>query len=202
MEPGEDAEHFPAWFVRDIHWSRAGLPLAVALLLLAPVARRALSRAAFLIYLQLPIYLLHQYEEHGHGAFKRAINAMLPPGLGPLTDRAIFWINVPGVWGVDAAALALAAGTTPANALVAPYLAILNGALHAAVAAKTRRYNPGLWTALALLIPVGACSVRAIGRASGATRRAHAAGIAGALLLHLLVGVTLIRNGARRRAAR
>ena len=83
MARDETSESFPAWFLHDTHWSRAGLPLAGALLLLAPIVRHGLRRGAFLIYLQLPIYMLHQYEEHGHGAFKRAINAMLPPPPRP-----------------------------------------------------------------------------------------------------------------------
>ena len=90
MADDETHDSVAAWFQRDTHWSRAGLPLAAAFLILAPIARRGLGRGAFLVYLQLPIYMLHQYEEHGHGAFQREINALLPPRLGRLTDRDIF----------------------------------------------------------------------------------------------------------------
>lgn len=96
-------------FMRDTSWSRVGLPLAAGLLVLAPLVRRRVGRATLLVYLQLPAYMLHQYEEHGHGAFKREMNALLPPTVGRLTDRNIFLTNVVGVWGSDVAATALAA---------------------------------------------------------------------------------------------
>ena len=102
-----------------------------------------------------PVYLLHQYEEHGHGAFKREVNRMLPPTFGRLTDQTIFVVNIPGAWGVDIAATYLARFVGPGAGLVAPYLAIVNGLIHVGVAVRTRRSNPGLWTSLLLLLPVG-----------------------------------------------
>jgi hypothetical protein len=165
-------------------------------LLLAPFVRKGVGRASFLVYLQLPAYMIHQYEEHGRGAFQREMNAMLPPGIGRLTDRNIFWSNVLGVWGVDTAAFALAATSHPAAGLVAPYLAVVNGLLHLGSAFGLRRYTPGLWTALIIFLPFGAYSARAVGRESGASRGAHAAGIMAALFLHLLVVLSVVRNSS------
>jgi hypothetical protein len=182
------------WLIRDTSWSRVGLPLAAGLLALAQTVRRRATRATLLTYLHLPAYMLHQYEEHGHGAFKREINALVPPTIGHLTDRTIFWINIPGVWGVDGAATALAATRRPAAGLIAPYLAIVNGAIHIGMALKQRRYNPGLGTALALFLPFGLYSLRAIGRDTGATRRAHLAALAVALGLHLLTAVGMLQG--------
>jgi hypothetical protein len=193
------ADTFPAWFMQDIPWSRAGIPLAVALLLLAPLVRRGLGRAPFLVYLQWPAYLLHQYEEHGHGAFKREVNRMLPPAFGRLTDETIFWMNIPGVWGVDVAATYLARFVGPGAGLVAPYLAVLNGLIHVGAAVGTRRYNPGLWTSLLLLLPVGGAGALTIGRSAGVPRAAHARGLAAAVLLHLLTIALIVRNGRRQR---
>ena len=181
------------WFVRDTSWSRVGLPLAAVLLALSPLVRRRADRATVLTYLQLPVYMLHQYEEHGHGAFKRGMNALVPPSVGRLTDRNIFLTNIVGVWGVDAAATVLAATTTPAAGLLAPYLAVVNALLHLATALRSRRYNPGLATALLLFLPFGAYSIRTIGREVRAARRAHGLSLAAANALHLLVVLSVIR---------
>jgi hypothetical protein len=180
-------ESFFAWFVQDTHWSRAGVPLAAGLVLLAPLVRRGVTRSTLLTYLHLPAYMLHQYEEHGHGAFKRSINALIPPTVGHLTDGAIFLANVPGVWGYDGLATALAATSRPAAGLLAPYLAVVNAAIHVGEALARRRYNPGVGTALALFLPFGVYSIRAIGRDTAATPRAHLGALGGALGLHLFV---------------
>lgn len=191
------ADTFPAWFVQDTHWSRAGIPLAAALLLLAPFVRRGLGRAPFLVYLQWPVYLLHQYEEHGHGAFKREVNRLLPPAFGRLTDQTIFVVNIPGVWGVDIAATSLARFVGPGAGLAAPYLAIVNGLIHVGAAVKTRRSNPGLWTGLLLLLPMGGAGALAIGRIARVPRAAHGRGLAAAVLLHLLTIALIVRNRQR-----
>lgn len=191
------ADTFPAWFVQDIHWSRTGIPLAVALLLLAPFVRRAVGRAPFLVYLQWPVYLLHQYEEHAHGAFKREVNRVLPPSFGRLTDQTIFWVNVPMLWGVDVAATYLARFVSPGAGLVAPYLAVVNGLIHVGAAVRTRRYNPGLWTGLLLLLPAGSAGALAVGRIAGVSRAAHGRGLAASVLLHLLTIALIMRNGQR-----
>jgi hypothetical protein len=174
------------WFVRDQHWARVGLPMAVILLLLSPLFAPALGVAAFLVFLQLPIYMLHQYEEHGHGAFKAFVNATRPLDAPPLSDRKIFWINILGVWVVDLVALFVARFGRSAYGLVAPYVAVVNGLLHIGMALRQRRYNPGLWTSLLLFIPIGGGAIVGISRACAASKRHHGIGLAGALLLHII----------------
>ncbi len=173
MRDERSGEDQVPWIVRDTSWSRVGLVLAAVLFVLAPFVRRKSSRPTLLAYLQLPMYMLHQYEEHGHGAFKREANALIPSSAGPLSDRTIFVTNVPLVWGVEAAVTALTATKSPRLALLSPYLAVFNGLLHVGMALFTRRYNPGLGTSLALFLPVGLASIRAIGRDTAAPRRAH-----------------------------
>ncbi len=191
-------DRFVDWIVRDTHWSRAGLPLAMVLLLIAPVVRRGMGRAPFLVYLQLPVYMLHQYEEHAHGAFKADANRSLRPRGRRLTDRKIFWVNILGVWGVDVCALYLARYTKPANGLVAPYLAVVNGLAHTGRAIKERRYNPGLWTSLLLLLPIGSSSAYAIARISPAARGAQVRGLGASILLHVLVAFSILQGGRER----
>jgi hypothetical protein len=77
-DPFSSHDRFTAWIVEDTHWSRAGLPMAIVLMLLGPLVRSGAGRAVSLVYYQLPLYMFHQYEEHGHGAFRREVNRMPP----------------------------------------------------------------------------------------------------------------------------
>lgn len=203
MEVGEarpgmvatDGDGFAAWIVQETHWSRAGLAMAAILLAQAPALRRGLDRVSFLVYLQLPIYMIHQYEEHAHGAFEEDINRMLLRPRGRrVTDARVFWINILGVWGMDTVALYLARFARPALGLIAPYLAVVNGLTHVAAALKQRRYNPGLWTSLLLFLPFGGGAIRGIARACSATRGDHARGLATSVLLHVLVMIDILRS--------
>jgi len=173
-----------AWFIVDRHWSRVALVVAIALLIVSPLLPAALGLAAFLIFLQLPLYMLHQFEEHGQGAFKAFMNANRSPGMPELTDRTIFWINSLGVWLMNLVALAVARSFKVAAGLVSPYVSVVNGVLHVGMALRQRRYNPGLWTSLLLLIPVGAASIVTIGRSARVSRRQHLIALAGAIVLH------------------
>lgn len=182
------------WLVRDTFWSRAAVPLAGVLLLRTPLARRRWGHDGFFVYLQLPLYMLHQYEEHGHGAFKAEINRLLRPRGRQITDTQIFVINILGVWGVDCVALYLTRRGSTASGLAAAYLSVVNGLLHAAVALRLRRYNPGLWTALLLLLPCGTHAVRRIGGAGAAHGAVHARGLLVAVVVHLLTLLSIMRR--------
>lgn len=176
---------FRKWFVRDTSWSRAAVPMAVLLMALTPFLRRGLGRGAFSVFLQLPIYMFHQYEEHGHGAFKAYANETLLRRHGRLTDANIFVINVGGVWAVDLVVLYLACYRRLALGLLAPYLALVNSLIHLGPALRTRRSNPGAWTSGLLLLPGGLYSVLAITRSGPVSLRDHIRAFVGAILLHL-----------------
>ncbi len=182
---------FPIWFVHN--WSRAGLPLAIVLLLLAPLLLNAMSSAVFLTYLLLPIYMIHQYEEHAHGKFKDFVNALLAHGQEKITDVPIFWVNIVGVWAVDLVALYGAAYIYPPLGLIAAYPAVVNGLLHVLMTVRQRRYNPGLWTSILLLLPVGGCSIYTISQSTGATPVDHVLGFGFAIVLHIFTIVYLLR---------
>jgi hypothetical protein len=189
-------ERFWPWFVRDQQWARAGLPLALILGLLGPIIRPALGKSRFLIFLHSPVYMLHQFEEHGHGAFKADAQRMFPQARG-LTDLNICIVNI-GVWGINLGAFNLARFHRLALSLIAPYVAVVNGLLHLAVALRQRRYNPGLVTGAALLLPLGGMSLRQVARESQATRRDHLLGFGGAVLLHLLTIVAIMFIGKKK----
>lgn len=185
---------FTSWFVAN--WSRAGLPAAIILLALSPFLFAGMKLPLFLVWLQLPIYMVHQYEEHAHGAFQAYINRKLAGGKDALTTTAIFWINVLGVWALDLAVLYLAAGVGLWLGLIAIYLTLVNGLLHIGMALLTRQYNPGLWTSLVLFLPVGGYALVDISRAASLSLGEHAASLGIALLIHVLV-IAVIRVRVR-----
>lgn len=84
-------------------------------------------------------------------------------GLSPFD---VFVINVPGVWGLVGMSLALAATVGVGFGLVAVYLVILNGLIHAVQAVISRGYKPGLGTAI-IFLPPGTYGISAINQVGG-----------------------------------
>ena len=181
--PGRgDGESWGPWFVRE--WARATPVLAGALLALAPLVHAAVGGPATWLYLLIPAYAAHQYEEHAHGRFKAEVQAMLPPTFGPISDRAICAVNVGLVWILYGAVFYLAVYGPLAIGLVACYTTLLNAALHLGMGLARRRYNAGLVTAVVLLLPLSIAAAVVISAAAPATAADQAVGVAGAILVH------------------
>lgn len=142
----------------------------------------------------LPAYMLHQYEEHDKDRFRAFVNRLLGNGREVLTRRAVFLINVPGVWGGIAVAIWLAARVNPGLALIDVYLLLLNGVIHVLQAIVARSYNPGLVTAIVLFLPVGCWGLIAVERSGAGTPAMHAIGVAAAVAIHLAIVVPVLRN--------
>ena len=144
---------FRPWFLNN--WMRAGLIVAVVTLALLPVLWNTADHSLLLILTLLPVYMIHQYEEHAHGRFVADFNTTIGKGLPVLTKTSAFAINVGGVWLLDLPAFYLAAYVDLGFALIPAYLMTVNAVVHVLGTLATRRYNPGLYTALALFIPWG-----------------------------------------------
>lgn len=180
------------WLVREWNWPAAACFTAVFLLVLGPVFAAVAGTALTLVYVQLPIYMLHQWEEHSGDRFRLYANRTLGGGREALTPAATFWINSLGVWGVDLAALYLAWLIEPSAGLVAGYLAVVNAVPHLGAALLRREYNPGVVTAALLLLPIGGwCVVRA---GEGAGVWPHAVALATAVGLHALIVAHVVRR--------
>jgi len=59
---------------------------------------------------------------------------------------------------------------------------------------RSRRYNPGAWTAGLLLLPGGLYSAGAITRADAASARDHERAFVGGMLLHLIAIVIILSS--------
>ena len=95
-----------------------------------PLLARQWSTSLMLVFLHLPMYMFHQYEEHENDRFRLFINRHIGHGKEVLTPLAVFVINVPGVWGVIAVSAYLAADINIGLGLIAVYLAVVNAVVH------------------------------------------------------------------------
>jgi hypothetical protein len=182
------------WLVGKWQWPYAALFAASFLAVLAPFVFRYAGTPLGLVYLQLPIYMLHQYEEHAGDRFRLWVNAMIGHGREVLTPIATFWINSLLVWGVDLAALYLACFVNLSLGLIAIYLPIVNAFGHIVPAIATRKYNPGLLTSVLLFLPVGIYSAVVVSRAAGSTLGYHLLALGVAIAVHATIIVHVRRR--------
>lgn len=156
----------------------------------------------------LAAYLVHQGEEHWvdllghHYAFYAEANAILndvlEPALKtskPLTPASIFVVNTSLVWLVGLIAVASRRGRAfPLLALNG--ITLVNGVAHVAAALLLRSYNPGLGTAVALFLPMGALVYRVVLARGPHLKAVVVASVIWAVLAHLLlVGGALATSG-------
>ena len=187
-----DSYRFTNWFIQS--WSRVGLPLGIVLLLLSPFLLKGVGVILFLVFLQLPVYMFHQYEEHAHGRFRDFINQMIGGGKLILSDTAIFWINILLVWVLDLSILYIAVYWNSSLGLIAAYLTLFNGLTHIIVALVQRRYNPGLWTSIVLFLPLGGASIVILTMATQAAILYQVIGLVSAILVHGIILIYIRRS--------
>jgi hypothetical protein len=139
-------------------------------------ARRGEMRedGAWVAGLALPILVSHQTEEWvWPGGFLPFCNTRL---LGsarpdwPLTERDGFHVNVTGGWLTALIGLALWR-RTPAVAAGVVFMEAANALMHAGMAVRERRYNPGVVTATVLMAPHAAAGARWLARSGRVSRR-------------------------------
>ncbi len=175
------------WLVGKWNWPSAALFAAGFLGLLAPLVFRYAGLPLGLIYLQLPIYMLHQFEEHAGDRFRLWFNNMLGHGRDVLTPIATFWINSLLVWLLDIVALYLACFVDLSLGLIALYLPMLNAFGHIVPAIVKRQYNPGLITSILLFLPVGVISTFVVSRAADCDLRDHLLALGVAIAVHAAI---------------
>lgn len=183
------------WLVRDWQWPAATLFAALFLVALMPLVAISAGILLTLVYVQLPIYMLHQWEEHTGDRFRLYVNRTIGHGQEALTPAATFWINSLGVWLVDLVAIYLAWLIGPAAGLAAAYLAVVNAVPHIGMAIRRREYNPGLISAATMLLPIGLWCVIQVGISAAWTW--HLAGLVVAIGVHAAIILYVAKRLAR-----
>ena len=146
------------------HWMKATPFLAFYSFILIWLYVREQNYALFLIWMQTPIYWLHEFEEYiCPGGFLDFFNRK-PLGSGrgdyPLTKVGSFWINIPLVYillplsGVVSHFCGIEWGRWTA------YFSALNALAHVVMFfIFERKYNPGLLVSALVNIPFGIYTV-------------------------------------------
>jgi hypothetical protein len=183
------------------NWVYGGALAGVLLLLLLPAIDGGWPLVLILVYLQMPIYMLHQLEEHDDDRFHRVINEMIGHGCDVLPASAIFVINI-GVWVLNLVSFALAAHVGIGWGLIGVYAMVVNAIVHIADGVAKRAWNPGLVTAVVLFLPVGFGGLWAISATGEATALQHGVGIVVALAIHAGIVAYVFGNARRLGAAK
>lgn len=136
------------------NWVYGGALAGVMLAALAPVLTLGWKPAEQLAFLALPVYMLHQYEEHDADKFRHFMNLTMANGRDAMTRMAVFVINVFGVWLPLAVCIALVRLDGAGYGAFAGWLLAVNATLHVATALRSKSYNPGLVTAVILFFPL------------------------------------------------
>lgn len=187
------------WLVARWNWPGAAAFSGVMLLALAPVVWVWAGEFVFWIYLQLPIYQLHQIEEHAGDRFRRVVNETIGGGVEVLSRPATFVINSVGVWVVDLVAIYLAVFVESGWGLMAFYLPLINAVGHIGQALALRRSNPGIWTALFLFLPLAGWGLWVVTGSGGVTAMMQMVGLGVAVGVHAGIIVHVKRALARAR---
>jgi hypothetical protein len=193
----DNGYRFRSWLIDNYNWARMSLPLAVMILCSLPIFLTANNLSLILMYTLLPVYMIHQYEEHAHERFVEFFNSTMGKGHDLLTKVSAFWINILEVWVLFLVSFYLAKYVAIGIALVPVYATVFNGATHIVASIALRRYNPGLYTALLLFLPWG---IFLLIHFSGITRARLAwsgVGLLAGIVLHAVIVVYAFRRGSR-----
>ena len=176
--------------------------LASYVLFMLIMFKDAIGLPLFLIWLQFPIYLVHQTEEYLlPGGFIEFVNSRIfrmDIEEGPLNAGNTFWINILFVW----IAYPLCAAFSHWNLNVGAYLlyfTMLNGLTHVGAAIRLRRYNPGLAASLFLNIGVSGYSVAVLAGTGKIWWATHIFAIAAGIGFHALLMGWIKKQAAKYR---
>ncbi|AJY47813.1 HXXEE domain-containing protein [Martelella endophytica] len=173
------------WLAR--RWVASALFMACGFIALAPAIAVSFSAFLTLIYLHIPIYMFHQFEEHSGDRFRSFANDRMFGGKEVMRPVDIIIVNLPAVWGVNLIAFYAAAFVAPGLGLVAPYLLLVNAVLHIVTTLRLRCYNPGLVTAILLFLPLSIAALIVAANMPEVTLGYHALGLAFAIAIHIAI---------------
>ena len=176
-------------------WVYGGFLAGLLLIGLLPILAHDWALPMLFVFLQLPSYMLHQYEEHDSDRFRKFVNENLGGGAELLSKFAVFLINIPGVWGVNLVSIFLAFYVDIGFGLIGVYLTLINALAHMGQGIALRCYNPGLVTSIVLFLPVSGFALWAISPLT--TYGFHAIGIFSAIAIHLAIIIHVITKKRR-----
>jgi hypothetical protein len=175
-------------------WVYGGALAALVLLALVPLVWDVWPTSLTAIFLGLPFYMLHQFEEHDDNRFGKFVTEHIGKGREVLGFRVIFWINIGFVWAWFVLVLYLMRYVSVGLGLLAVYPVFFNAVIHVGQAIRMRIYNPGLATSIVLLLPWSLWAGNTI-NATGRVQDSHYVyALAAALGIHgIIIGYVMRR---------
>ncbi len=148
------------WLYKN--WMKSTIFVAIYLAIVLFLFVKDTNYPLFLIWMQMCVYLLHQFEEYIlPGGFKEFFNTEMLGSADdqePLNDKVACWINVPVIFIAYPVTAILAQFFGIGIGMWTAYFSIINAASHVGIAAK-HKYNPGFVVSLFLNIPFGIYTV-------------------------------------------
>lgn len=161
----------------------------------------------FLIWLQTPVYWLHQFEEYVFpGKFVDFFNRNVlksDKDDWPVTKMFALWVNVPIIFIAFPLSATLAGIYGLSWGIWTAYFSVLNALSHVVVLARSG-YNPGSVVSLTLNIPVGVYTIYIFFDKGAITPVAHMIGLVIALLVQgaiMVWGLGVLKRRLRERQA-
>jgi hypothetical protein len=173
------------------------LPFAILALCSLPIFSSADNLPLILLYTLLPVYMIHQYEEHARGGFVAFFNATVGRGYSVLTKVSAFWINILEVWVAFLVAFYLARYVAIGFALVPIYMTLFNGLTHVIASLALGRYNPGLYTSVLLFFPWCAFLLVYFNHATPSSLLFNGLGLLAAIIGHAIIVVYALRRRSK-----
>src|SRR5271157_801723 len=137
------------------HWSKVTLGIGIVILGVLMGLYHVIELKLWLLWLNLFVYSLHQFEEHSYpGHFKESINTLLSGSeQTPVNDGDIFFVNIFYVWILGPISFLLypVSYIFPAALLVT---ILFNVNIHIVAGIRLRKYNPGLIMSVVANLPV------------------------------------------------
>jgi len=193
-----------------LDWPFFALAVGVAMLAVLLIARRPAGGPsrwrdpAWLVCLVLPVYMIHQFEEHGVDLLGRRYQFIVEmcrvlghPDLAscPADREFIFAVNVGAVWIAGLTAIVWR-HRNPMVGACAYGIILVNGFLHVVPGGLVRwTYNPGLLTSAVLFLPLSAYALWALRRADLLDARRVLAVVASGVVLHVILIAGLLAYG-------
>ncbi|HQS85069.1 MAG TPA: HXXEE domain-containing protein [Alphaproteobacteria bacterium] len=141
------------------NWAYMGPVIAVYVMIVLLSNASTMDPLVFWIWLQFPIYLIHEFEEHAWpGGFKAFVNKEVFKNSDentPLNDKRIFWINILAVWVAFPICAVLSQQGEIVFGILIVYFSLFNATIHIVTTVLKKKYNPGFFASLFLYFPPG-----------------------------------------------
>lgn len=173
------------------NWARPSLLFALIIMGFLFYFKSDLSTSLFWIWLQIPLYLVHQFEEHvWPGKFKEFINQVIFHSNMrdiPMNPKTVFWTNILVIWILFPVIAICSQWIHPKIGAFLPFFALFNATTHILAFGIKRKYNPGLFISVFFNYPLGIYALIVLNESCYLTWTATAICFTLTLFIHLAI---------------